>query len=383
QDAAETTGPWLGHRAAPGEDLPAPLDIGTPVGNARTYLLDYYLHPVPPGTLGEVYVAGGGLARGYADDPGATGGRFVASPFGGPGERMFRTGRWARRDPEGRLHLHADVPGRHLRDGVHRRTVRNSEDLGVLLPLRPEGSRRPLFCVHHGTGLSWSYATLLPYLPADLPVYGVQARGLAGPEPLPKSIDEMAADYLEQIRGVQPRGPYRLLGWSLGGVVAQAIACRLQDAGEEVELLALLDAYPLRDVGAIASEDESVLGPADGRASWDDFEPGKDSRAMEVRGPLLENMREVIRNTVGLIRDHRPAVYRGDLLVFVATDRGAETLPATEAIASWRPYVAGAVETHEVNAAHEDMLEPAHRPVIGRVLDQKIRTAPTRARKDQ
>ncbi|WP_190078552.1 condensation domain-containing protein, partial [Streptomyces daghestanicus] len=383
QDAAETAGPWLGHRTAPGEDLPALLDTGTPVGDTRTYLLDYYLHPVPPGTLGEVYVAGRGLARGYADAPGATGGRFVASPFGGPGERMFRTGRWARRDPDGRLRLHADVPGRHLRDGVHRRTVRNSEDLGVLLPLRPEGSRRPLFCVHHGTGLSWSYATLLPYLPADLPVYGVQARGLAGPEPLPKTIDEMAADYIEQIRGVQPHGPYRLLGWSLGGVVAQAIACRLQDAGEEVELLALLDAYPLRDVGEIAGEDESVLGPDDGRATWGEGQAGKDSRAMEVRGPLLENMREVIKNTVGLIRDHRPAVFRGDLLVFVATDRKTETLLATEAVASWRPYVAGDIETHEVLAAHEDMLEPAHRPVIGRVLDQKIRTAPTPARKDQ
>ncbi|MDH6220984.1 amino acid adenylation domain-containing protein [Streptomyces pseudovenezuelae] len=380
---AETAGAWLRHRTDPGEGLPAMLDIGTPVGDSRAYLLDYFLRPVPPGTPGEVYVAGHGLARGYADAPGATGGRFVASPFGGSGERMFRTGRWARRDAGGQLHLQAGAPGRQMRDGVLRRTVRNSEDLGVLLPLRPEGTRRPLFCVHHGTGLSWSYATLLPYLPADLPVYGVQARGLGGPERLPRTIDEMAADYIEQIRSVQPEGPYRLLGWSLGGVVAQAIACRLQDEGQQVDLLALLDAYPLRDVGEIAAEDESVLGPADGRATWGENEAGKDGRAMEVRGPLLENMREVIKNTVGLIRDHRPAVFRGDLLVFVATERKTETLLATEAIASWRPYVAGDIETHEVTAAHEDMLEPAHRPVIGRVLDQKIRTATTRAREGQ
>src|SRR6185437_2240946 len=59
------------------------------------------------------------------------------------------------------------------------------------------------------------------------------------------SVPEMAEQYLAEIRSVQPHGPYHLLGWSFGGLVAQAIATRLRDEGEQVAMLALMDAYPL------------------------------------------------------------------------------------------------------------------------------------------
>ncbi|MCZ9345344.1 thioesterase domain-containing protein, partial [Streptomyces sp. TRM76130] len=72
-------------------------------------------------------------------------------------------------------------------------------------------------------------------------VYGLQARGLTGDEELPRTLQEEAEDYAAQIRRVQPHGPYRLVGWSVGGVLAHTVAVLLQEAGEEVELLALLD----------------------------------------------------------------------------------------------------------------------------------------------
>ncbi|MEV2250527.1 amino acid adenylation domain-containing protein [Streptomyces sp. NPDC050147] len=366
-----------GERALTERPAAAPGDQGTDVrwpDGTRAHLLDFYLRPVPPGALGEVYVTGPALAHRYPDASCETGSRLVASPFGRRGERMLRTGQWARRDASGLLRPHAaGDPDRHRRDGVGRRTVRNSEDLGVLLPLRAEGGRRPLFCIHHGTGLSWSYATLLPHLPADLPMYGIQARGLAGPEPLPHSVEEMVDDYVAQMRSVQPHGPYRLTGWSFGGVVAQAIACRLEELGEQVDLLALLDAYPYRDVGSVGGDQENGMGPVDGKGSWGEDSGAGPGRDVEARGAQLENMREVIMNIVGLIRDHTPRRFGGDLLVFVATERRTEKLLATEAIASWRPYVAGNIETHEVTSSHEDMLESAHRSGIGRVLTAKIR----------
>jgi amino acid adenylation domain-containing protein len=114
-----------------------------------------------------------------------------------------------------------------------------------LVALQTFGERPPLFLAHPAGGHVICYRGLAVNLAPDQPVYGLQPRGLEdGREPI-ADLEEMAAFYVESIRRFRPRGPYRLGGWSFGGVVAWEMARQLRAAGEEVDLLAMLDTSPL------------------------------------------------------------------------------------------------------------------------------------------
>ena len=109
------------------------------------------------------------------------------------------------------------------------------------MPIRPRGSQLPLFCVHPAGGTVFCYMELAQYISSKVPLYGLQAQGVDGTLAPHETIEAMASHYLRAMKTVQPTGPYRLCGWSTGGVVAFEMARRLLAEGADVALVALID----------------------------------------------------------------------------------------------------------------------------------------------
>ena len=114
----------------------------------------------------------------------------------------------------------------------------------ALVPIQPQGSRPPFFCIGGGLGAVSYLYPLARHLGNDQPFYGLQAAGLDGISTPHTGVEDMARHYIEAIQTVQPQGPYLLGGHSSGGRVAYEMAQQLQKQGQAVTLTAMLDAAP-------------------------------------------------------------------------------------------------------------------------------------------
>ncbi|MEI1422792.1 amino acid adenylation domain-containing protein [Bacillus cabrialesii] len=258
--------------------------------------------------------------------------------------------------------------------------------LDVLLPLRTSGDKPPLFCVHPAGGLSWCYAGLMTNIGTDYPIYGLQARGIGQRDELPKTLDDMAADYIEQIRTIQPKGPYHLLGWSLGGNVVQAMATQLQHQGEEVSLVVMLDAYPNHFLPIKEAPDDEealiallALGGYDPDSLGDkplDFETAieilrRDGSALaSLDESVILNLKNTYVNSVGILGSYKPKTFRGNILFFRSTIIPEWFDPIEPD--SWKPYIHGQIEQIDIDCRHKDLCQPEPLALIGKVLAVKL-----------
>lgn len=269
--------------------------------------------------------------------------------------------------------------------------------LGALVPIRRVGGPRPLFFVHAAGGNVASYAALARHLGPGQPFYGLQSRGLEG-EALPRTrVEEMAADYLAQLRAVQAEGPYRLGGWSMGGLVAFEMARRLEAEGEAVELLALVDSpapgppYPaanpddagllagfLMQLGlapeqiSISAGEAAALAPDELlRLAW------KTARAADlVPGELdlasFERLFAVFRANVAAADAYRPGPYASDLLLILARDRATQANREAE---RWQALTTGSVRTTIVPGDHFTVVHEPHVRELAAVLADALAPA--------
>ncbi|MFR9749971.1 amino acid adenylation domain-containing protein [Nocardia sp. 004] len=555
----------------------APITIGGPIRGVNAAILDARLHPTPIGVTGELHLAGDALARGYLNRPGLTAQRFVANPFGKPGERMYRTGdlvRWwsgsrgpgrsadpaleieyvgrtdhqvkirgfrielgeidaalARHDtvefsltighrtPAGATALVSYVKGcagatltaaeltEHLTglvpnymvpqsimvldevplnpvgkvdrarlpepvftatmgyrapstpteavlceafaavlgvesvgadDGFFElggnsllatKVVTQVREAGIdlpvqlmfgeatpaaiavrldgtdthpgaavaamlqpVLPIRPSAQtdQAPVFCVHPAIGLAWCYSGLLAHLAPDRPVYGLQAPHVAGDDGY-ESIAEAASHYVATIKAIQPEGPYHLLGWSLGGLIAHEIAVQLQHAGAQVALLAMMDSYRLSDelLDRATPRLSEIIGEFGSAELGEEIDPELSllDAAELLRaqsGPFaaltvehLERLYAGYTNGTVLAHSFQPRVFEGDLLFFTAGADEINRAASDRCADAWQPFVAGTIHDYEVRCAHSEMTTPEALAVIGPVLREWLETRET------
>ncbi|MFE6922357.1 amino acid adenylation domain-containing protein [Nocardia sp. NPDC057663] len=239
----------------------------------------------------------------------------------------------------------------------------------VLLPLRTAGTREPLFCIHPIGGVAWSFSGLAAHLGPDRPLYGLQSPALSSAEPLPDSIEDWARLYVKQIREVQAAGPYHLLGWSLGGVIAHAMAVQLQDEGEQVAVLAMLDSrltVASTSVATTVTAADLLGGFAGDRAGEQDIDASVDLRQFarelcELSAPQvsldaarLERIVDAAIDSVALDAAYRPRPFDGSITYFTAAQ---DDPTGTAGASSWTAAVTGAVDNHPVDATHWRMTD--------------------------
>ena len=257
-----------------------------------------------------------------------------------------------------------------------------------LVPLRPTGSAAPLFCVHGAGGQVFRLLDLARALGdrgIDRPVYALQARGSMGEaEPLER-VEEMAEHYLEAMRSIQPEGPYFLAGYSMGGLIAYEIARKLQEAGDGVALLAMLDAQaePAEQLAAfdqgglvlgLAHElrvpvaAEALTGlPLEAKlkavleAGWEAGRIPRELTLAQVRIYL-----ETIESTMKAAREYRVrGRHEGRIVVLKAGDN----LPQVPPEMGWDAYVRDGVDAYVLPGDHHTLLEePQVEMLVDRLL---------------
>ncbi|MBB1200247.1 enterobactin non-ribosomal peptide synthetase EntF [Enterobacteriaceae bacterium 89] len=234
----------------------------------------------------------------------------------------------------------------------------------MLLPLR-ESSGPTLWCFHPASGFAWQFSVLARWLNPRWSITGMQSPRPEGPMAGSATLDELCDRHLATLLAQQPHGPYYLLGYSLGGTLAQGIAARLQARGEKVAFLGLLDTWPPESqnwsekqangldpevLAEINREREAFLATQQGQAS----------------GELFNAIEGNYADAVRLLTTAHSVRFEGKATLFVAE----KTLtPGMDPQRVWSPWV-NELEVYRQDCAHVEIISPAAFEKIGPVLKE-------------
>jgi len=272
----------------------------------------------------------------------------------------------------------------------------------ILVEIQAGSPRIPVFFVHPVGGTVLSYVELARQLGPEQPVYAFQSPADGTLLDEVTTMEQMAELYIRMMRTVQPSGPYFLSGWSLGGLVAWEMARQLTDAGEQVELLALIDTYPPEDASAEAQQasDVAMLSLF---AQDIAYMIGENLQEQEAAFKQLgsEQQLTLVQDTLarhGLVSTQTAQEETAKLLkVFTRNMRAmemyklgkrdqaimyfaaADSETPDQRAAGWKQWAAGGVDLHLVPGNHYEMIKGPNVEAIARVLNQALSEYPADA----
>ena len=264
-----------------------------------------------------------------------------------------------------------------------------------LVPLQPEGEEPPVFCIHGLYGEVFGYLHLARAFAPDRPVYGLQAVGLDGRTPRHSTMEEMAEHYAREIRSVQPEGPYHLIGGSLGGWFAYAVAQELTRQGCKVAILALLDTRGTPDLPwllhfrtispwlgsrffhhlrmAFGHQETGRFHFLKQKLMWLRVHLTQSRKKLPVHAPDTKSPPSNSKSaTLDYFHDiairYKPGIYRGDVTIFA----GKDAKPFNHALL-WKHFVSGRVKIIRVGGEHISLISETHAPGLAEAFKQALR----------
>jgi len=194
--------------------------------------------------------------------------------------------------------------------------------------IQPAGSRRPLFFVHPINGEVLCYAELARQVGTDQPCYGLRASAAADRAEADISIEQMARDYIRDLRATQPQGPYALAGWSMGGVIAFEMAQQLRRQGSDIGLLLLIDSFPGASARIASEHDLRIV-----------FGEELTQQAAPLDPAGIERLWPIYRANYQALARYTPSAYDGRITLFMASGTPAE--PPRMPMQTWAALAAG------------------------------------------
>jgi thioesterase domain-containing protein/acyl carrier protein len=271
-----------------------------------------------------------------------------------------------------------------------------------LVPIQPQGTQPPLFCIHPTGGQVMVYQHLATCLGTDQPVYALQSRALNNSLDEHNSIENMAVEYAKIIRQHQPHGAYHLMGWSMGGVIAVSITKELEQQGCKVDFLGLVDAFLFPDstptltpdplyelalvfggtfVNALMTLDtvqqqqlrEQLISLTSVERlqlmmNWGKSQNLLSKELSEVSIEILQKQLELTEIHQKLLKNHQPPEIQAQISIWWAAQQLTPQLPRT----NWSQYTINATHTKILDSNHFTIMLPPCNTTLAQQLQEYI-----------